>query len=1225
MADVPLVIQDKTFVPDAATLAATDPLWDTAKWGDQGSLWYPHVYMPNQDPFNSAGATPYGRWDYGPWFWPPTPVAGPMPTISHVPEAFMDTPIVNGTAYPYIDVDPRTYRFRVLNACNDRMLNLQTYIADPNNFAVTDAKKVKRGTEVKMVPADLNPNIPFPTLWQFQTPGMIPDILDGRPGGVPDPAFIGPSMVQIGTEGGLLPAPVVHPNTPVGYEQNKRNIVVGSISEKNLLLAPAERADLIIDFSLYAGKSIILYNDAPAPVPAGDPRNDFYTGNPDFTTSGGHAPTLPGYGPNTRTILQFRVAAAPIAPIFMPRYYAPDPPQVPPAALTTALAAAYTAIMDPPIVDGVTSRIQDNSIPLTPQPLGSIKVTAGGSGYTSAPTVQFLGGLPGTGAAATAVVSGGKVTSITLDTAGSGYSYAPTIMLSGGGGFGATATATVANAQPMLPKTIQELFDPLGRMNSTLGVELPFTTAFVQTTIPLAFIDPVTETLAPNETQIWKITHNGVDTHGIHFHLLNVQVINRVGWDGAIRPADPNELGWRDTVRMNPLEDIIVAAKAKPPVLPFGQPDSIRPLDVTQPLGGTANFSNIDPLTGNAPAVRVSNVMTNFGAEYTWHCHLLGHEENDMMRALVLTTSNVVVPPAFTLNKSTPGSTVTLTWGDPTPITAVYDPKNPGNYGNPANEIGFKIMRAALHGGFVEIAAVPANTTTFVDTFTDTIAKGTVIDPAIYQIVAFNAAGSTASNNIVVTTVPPPAILTSILPDGIVGVAYNQALTEAGGFAPLTWSITSGSLPNGLNLDTATGVISLTPSAAGTFNFTVMVADVFGKTAIPQSLSITVTPPVAISTTALPNGYTGTAYSQTLAGTGAPLPYVWSISAGTLPAGLQLDPGTGIISGTPTVVATTSFTVKVIAGNGSSATQALSIRVQLPPPAAPNGLAVTFSTSTQATLTWNDNSTNETSFAVWRSVNGAAFTRINVARTAAQGLAVGPVSYNNTGVSAANNYAYYVTAVNANGASAPTATVTLTSGLPAAPTNLTATIANATRITLAWTDNATNESNYVVWRSVNGLPATATTIARTAAQMSATGAVTYNDNTVVAGNTYDYYVTAVNASGAVANATVVTVNFAVPAVPVLALPTAVRTTATSTTDTVTLIWTDVATETSYTVQRATDALFTLGLTTTNNIAANTTSTSQARLARGVTYYYRVRAANTVGTSAWSNAQFILTP
>ena len=91
-----------------------------------------------------------GRWDYGPWFWPVFPPAhgeitnpyfgtSPVepPTIpgtpnpSIVPEAFMDTPIVNGTAYPTVTVEPKAYRLRILNACNDRFLNLQLYQADP--------------------------------------------------------------------------------------------------------------------------------------------------------------------------------------------------------------------------------------------------------------------------------------------------------------------------------------------------------------------------------------------------------------------------------------------------------------------------------------------------------------------------------------------------------------------------------------------------------------------------------------------------------------------------------------------------------------------------------------------------------------------------------------------------------------------------------------------------------------------------------------------------------------------------------------------------------------------------------------------------------------------------------------------------------------------------------------------------------------------------------------
>ena len=72
---------------------------------------------------------------------------------------------------------------------------------------------------------------------------------------------------------------------------------------------------------------------------------------------------------------------------------------------------------------------------------------------------------------------------------------------------------------------------------------------------------------ATDGTQIWRITHNGVDTHPIHFHLYDVQVVNRVTWDNIIIPTEANELGWKDTVRISPLEDTIVALR---PIIPTG-------------------------------------------------------------------------------------------------------------------------------------------------------------------------------------------------------------------------------------------------------------------------------------------------------------------------------------------------------------------------------------------------------------------------------------------------------------------------------------------------------------------------------------------------------------------------------------------------------------------------------------------------------------------------------
>jgi len=64
----PLIVQDKTFVPDAATMAKQDPTWDYAKWGGPGNLWTPHVYMPAQNPGDPSGMSAFGRWMYGPWF-----------------------------------------------------------------------------------------------------------------------------------------------------------------------------------------------------------------------------------------------------------------------------------------------------------------------------------------------------------------------------------------------------------------------------------------------------------------------------------------------------------------------------------------------------------------------------------------------------------------------------------------------------------------------------------------------------------------------------------------------------------------------------------------------------------------------------------------------------------------------------------------------------------------------------------------------------------------------------------------------------------------------------------------------------------------------------------------------------------------------------------------------------------------------------------------------------
>ena len=629
------------------------------------------------------------------------------------------------------------------------------------------------GTEVKMVAA--TPHVPFPPVTVPPTLPLCPDGVltgvptqftsgltytgapcwpstwptDGRDGGVPDPSTVGPNFIVIGTEGGLLPEVTVVDNVPVGYEYARRSITVLNVMIKSLYLGPAERADVIVDFSqVPLGSKLILYNDAPAPMPAFDPRIDYWTGDPDqsMTTgdgTGGAPTTLPGYGPNTRTIMQFVVdplgTAAPAFNI---------------AALQAALPVAFLASMEPPVVpepafnaaygavSGTYGRIADYALNFTPivggpQGVGSVTVTSGGTAYSTTPTVTIAAPSPGPGttATATATVTDGVITQIMILDPGSGYTAPPVVTITDATGTGAAGTAYLG--LPYVWKAIHELFElNYGRMNAMLASELPFTNFNTQTTIPLGYVDPPTEIFKNREVQLWKWTHNGVDTHAIHFHLYNMQLINRVGWDGTVKPPLPQEVGWKETVLMNPLEDVYIAIQPILPVVPFKLPDSVRALDPTRPLGTTGYwFTPADPYT-NQP-ITTLNQMYNFGWEYVLHCHLLGHEENDMMRAQVFKVAPDV-PISLTATASvlsTNPPTVAVAWTNP----AV----------NPA-AVSFTLQRATdnLFTLNLVTTSLPVTPTTLTDT---TVAKHTTY---YYRIRAENTAGFSPWSNVATATTP---------------------------------------------------------------------------------------------------------------------------------------------------------------------------------------------------------------------------------------------------------------------------------------------------------------------------------------------------------------------------------------------------------------------------------------------------------------------------------------
>jgi spore coat protein A len=443
--ELPIVVQDKVFV--GADIAQVDPTWPgpTAP----GSLWYGHQY--DTAIFGKLGPTP----------------AGPPPAVSVVPEFFGDTMLANGTVYPQVTVEARRYRLRVLNACNARFLNLQMYVDDgsPNGITLNNMG----------IPL----NAPARNAAALNKPGK------------PTSNFL-----VLGTEGGFLPTPAIVPN---GVPFN------GTTAGGSLLLAPAERVDVLFDFSAHAGQSIILYTDAPSPFPMGAPINDYFPGF-NVTKNPVNGLTPPGFGPNTRVIMRFNVVPATSADV----------------PLSITRATDLTAGNDP-----------------LPVPLGATALPAG---------------------------------------------------------------------IPVRQLTLNEAFDLHGRLAQLLGTNI----AVGGGGYGRMYMDATTENVAAGATEVWQIANLSADTHPIHFHLVNAQVISRQAFagyrngvpnlQGAPLPPPAFERGWKESVRMNPGEVTTVIMRFDLPAVPFNVP--------------------LSPRTG--------------GHEYVWHCHILEHEEHDMMRPLVV-------------------------------------------------------------------------------------------------------------------------------------------------------------------------------------------------------------------------------------------------------------------------------------------------------------------------------------------------------------------------------------------------------------------------------------------------------------------------------------------------------------------------------------------------------------------------------------------------------------
>lgn len=156
----------------------------------------------------------------------------------------------------------------------------------------------------------------------------------------------------------------------------------------------------------------------------------------------------------------------------------------------------------------------------------------------------------------------------------------------------------------------------------------------------------------------------------------------------------------------------------------------------------------------------------------------------------------------------------------------------------------------------------------------------------------------------------PINITPANLPAATVGTNYNQQLTQSGVVGSPTWTITSGSLPGGMNLGQASGLISGMPASTGSFNFTVRVAGTNGCYGEIPYVLIVNCPTLSIAPTTLNAGTVGAAYSQQLTLTGGSGAMTWIVNAGSLPVGMALDQASGLLSGIPAAQGKASFTVR---------------------------------------------------------------------------------------------------------------------------------------------------------------------------------------------------------------------------------------------------------------------------------------------------------------------------
>lgn len=428
-------------------------------------------------------------------------------------------------------------------------------------------------------------------------------------------------------------------------------------------------------------------------------------------------------------------------------------------------------------------------------------------------------------------------------------------------------------------------------------------------------------------------------------------------------------------------------------------------------------------------------------------------------------TLQVIPPPTISISPATvPGATVAVAYNQTLSASGGTAPYS------------FAITAGALPAG------LGLNTGTGALTGTPT-AAGTFN----FTVTATDANTFTGSRAYsLVVALPVIVIAPTTLPDGTVAAVYSQSVSASGGIASYTYAITAGALPTGLTLG-GTGDITGTPTAGGTFNFTVTATSDSTGTGAPhtgsRAYALVIAPPtITLPASTLANGTQGVAYSAMLnpasGGTGA---YSYAVTAGALPPGIVLNASSGALSGTPTSAGTFNFAVTATdssTGTGpySSAPRGYTLQIiNTPPVANPLSASVAYNSSANP-ITLNISGAVPSSVAVGTApLHGSA----NASGTS--------ITYQPTaGYAGPDSFTY--TATNTAGTSSP-ATVSVTVGNPTITVTaggpMSAQVGASYSQTFTWNGGTAPYSNF----AVTGLPAGLSVSGTTATSVTVSGTV----------------------------------------------------------------------------------------------------------------------------------------